>query len=573
MTTRRPRVLSTFVVALVVVTATFPTTPSAAARPGPILHEPIGEDAREDVALAVSLDGELPAAIETRSGLVTAPDPTRPDDAKRAPYSPQQSGPGGAPDATFSPDRDTKKPDMLPYDEPFRPSTAPFKRLSAYDAVDANFVLYVRSPRHVLLSPQSGPVMPTYEETFFGDLVVDLVPGHPSRIPSVGPGTRIVKSRAGVGSQDVPVRFLHDGAENWFVEGDSMTRVRLVMQLAIPRVAFGGTFGDPAWERLPSVPPLPANVQRSQEIVAKAIGVGRHLSPHENVTRMVAYFRAFQDSAEPPPQTRDIYTDLALSKKGVCRHRAFAFLITSLGLGIPARMVANEAHAWVEVTDGARYVRIDLGGAGTMLSDPLSSNVPFDPPPDPFSWPVGATRGEDLGNRSRGANGPNGPDGPGSPNGNGSPSGSPSGTSRSQPPDLPKPTGSAAKPNGSSSTSNDGPSSSAGGDAGAGKSVAIDDGRPRAAVELQLTSKSAARGGKLAATGKVTADGEACPHVPLEIVLRERAGHETVIGNLATDVKGSYEGTLTLPRALPLGDYEIFARTGGDARCGKGISK
>ena len=35
--------------------------------------------------------------------------------------------------------------------------------------------------------------------------------------------------------------------------------------------------------------------------------------------------------------------DLALSKKGVCRHRAYAFTITAQGLGIPARMVMNEA--------------------------------------------------------------------------------------------------------------------------------------------------------------------------------------------------------------------------------------
>lgn len=569
MTNRRPRTLSTLLVGLLVVGAAFP---SSAARQGPTLHEPIAEDAREDVALSVSLDGDMPAAIETRSGLVTAPDPTKPDDAKRAPYSPQQSGPGGAPDATFSPDRDTKKPETLPYDEPFRPSTAPFKRLSAYDAVDASFVLFVRAPKLAPVAMPTGPVMPAYEETFYGDLLVDLVPGHPSRIPSVGPGTRIVKARAGVGSQDVPLRILHDGADNWFVEGESMTRARLVMQLAIPRAAFGGTFGDPPWERYGPVAPLPPNVARSQEIVARAIGVGRNLSPHENVTRMVAYFRAFQDSTEPPPPTRDIYTDLALSKKGVCRHRAFAFLVTALGLGIPTRMVANEAHAWVEVHDGTRFVRIDLGGAGGMISDPLSSNVPFDAPPDPFSWPVGATRGEDLGNRARsGQPASDGP--PGSP----SPSPAASGSAKSAP-NGPSGASSASSPTGPSngaSSKGDGPSSakSSDPDAGASEKVALDDGRPKAAVELVLAAKSAARGGTIEARGKITADGEPCPHVPLEIVLRERQGHETTIGNLATDPKGAYQGTLTLPRALPLGDYDIFARTGGDARCGKGFSK
>ena len=555
----------TWTYALVVVLAGTMAGSSSAATPGPILHEPIAEDPREDVALAVSLDGELPAALETRSGLVSAPDPTKPDE-RRSPYAPGQSGPGGSPDATFSPDRDTKKPDMLPYDEPFRPSTAPFKRLSAYDAVDENFVLHVRNTKLVPLSLQSGPVVPSVEETFYGDLVVDFVPGRPSRIPSVGPGTRVVKARAGISTQDVPVRILRDSAENWFAEGDSMTRARLVMQLAIPRAAFGGTFGEPSWDRLPYVPALPPNVARAQDAVAKSIGVGRQFSPHENVTRMVAYFRSFQDSDESPPPKRDIYTDLALSKKGVCRHRAFAFLITALGIGLPTRMIANEAHAWVEVHDGTRYVRIDLGGAGNMLRDPLSSNVPFDPPPDPFSWPVGATRGDDLGNRARESQGPNGgnngPSGRPSPNGSGAPP-----QDRGRPPELPPPPGSTQK------SSSAAPSESSASDAGAQKVIPLDDGRPRTTVAMALSSPSASRGGKLTTTGTVVADGDPCPRVPVELVLREKMGHETIVGSLATDDKGHYEGTLTLPRALPLGDYEIFARSGGDARCGKGISK
>ena len=60
------------------------------------------------------------------------------------------------------------------------------------------------------------------DDAFFGDLVVDLVPDRPQRIPSVGPGAKIVHARAGVGNADVPVRFLHDAADNWFVTGDAV---------------------------------------------------------------------------------------------------------------------------------------------------------------------------------------------------------------------------------------------------------------------------------------------------------------------------------------------------------------
>ena len=101
---------------------------------------------------------------------------------------------------------------------------------------------------------------------------------------------------------------------------------------------------------------------------------------------MVGYFRSFAPSDDSPESEGDIYLDLALSKKGVCRHRAFAFLVTALNIGIPARFVHNEAHAWVEVRDDQRWHRIDLGGAaldlGLELEDGLPDGVLLDRTPN-----------------------------------------------------------------------------------------------------------------------------------------------------------------------------------------------
>src|SRR3954469_23973125 len=87
--------------------------PAVAQRRGaaPVLHEPIPVDAREDVALSVSLDGDLPAAINTPRGLVPAPDPARPVGTGDSPYN---HSPGDARDSSFHPDRDTRRPDVLP---------------------------------------------------------------------------------------------------------------------------------------------------------------------------------------------------------------------------------------------------------------------------------------------------------------------------------------------------------------------------------------------------------------------------------------------------------------------------
>src|SRR6185436_1402792 len=95
-----------------------------------------------------------------------------------------------------------------------------------------------------------------------------------------------------------------------------------------------------------------------------------------------------------PRGNDDIYLDLALSQKGVCRHRAFAFLVTALGLGIPARMVVNEAHAWVEVLGERNWQRIDLGGAAGSIEDATADARPaFRPPSDSFEWPASSESG------------------------------------------------------------------------------------------------------------------------------------------------------------------------------------
>ena len=504
---------------------------SPARASGPVLHEPIPADPSEDARMGVALDGDLPAALTTPSGVVTAPDPRRP------PSVPTSSAATDAPNATFHPDRDTHRPEVVPYDDPFTPSTAPFKRLVAFDAVSASYVLYVRDPKLLPLSARTPPAVDGSDDAFFGDLVVDLVPDRPQRIPSVGPGAKIVHARAGVGNADVPVRFLHDAADNWFVTADVATRARLVMELAVSRASFGGEMGDPAWSDLPKVALLPPNVARAAAEVAAHIGVSRASSPREAIVKLVAYFRGFVDSDDFPTDRPDVYLALALSKKGVCRHRAFAFLVTALGLGLPTRMVMNEAHAWVEVNDGSLWKRIDLGGAGRALDASLQGGVKHATPPDPFAWPSNATRGDDLAERARGATSSPGSSGGSSANGTAQANASP----------IP---------------------SSGAGDAHDG--FAGPDERPASHITVSIADPTARRGVPLHLRGEVVADGSACGHVLVEIGLRDAHGGDVPLGALATGEDGTYEGAVVVPSGVPLGEYDLYARTPGDARCGRG---
>lgn len=514
--------------------------PAQALGERPVLHEQIAPDPREDLAMRVALDGELPAAIETPSGVVGAPDPRQLPASSEATY-----GPAVAHDA-FVPDRDTRRPDVSAYDDPFTPSTAPFKRLDAYDAVHADYRLYVRDER---LVPVTTGVAPGQDdEAFYADIVVDLAPDARIRIPSVGPGARIVRGRLGLGADDLGFRVFRDGADNWFMQpssvlhgqGSAAVRARLVMEIAIPRAALGGPMGDPSWGSLLALPALPDNVARDAIVVRNAIGVSHAMRPRAAIAKLVQYFRGFTDSDDVPQGMGNVYLDLALSKKGVCRHRAFAFLVTAESLGISTRVVMNEAHAWVEVHDGTLWRRIDLGGAGRMTSPaPSTDRAPYTPLPDAFAWPRGAVRGDDMVADARAHTG--------------SASGPASGSASASATSVAPPTRASSSPALSPSSPPATPPSG-------------DDGSPFT-VSLSVMAGDAHRGLPLPLRGKVVAGGDPCPHVAVEVWLRDSKTQRTnLLGTLATGDDGTFAGSIVVPSSTPLGDYDVFARTRSGTR-------
>jgi transglutaminase-like putative cysteine protease len=492
------------------------------------LHEPIPADPAEDLAMHVVLDGNLPAAIATPAGNVGAPDPRRLPSSFDHAYSGEAEG-------RWIPDRDTRRPDGAAYDDPFSPSNAPFKRLTALDAVRDDYTLEVRDPRRVPLATGLPPDWA--DDIFYSDLVIEIPHAGRVRIPSIGPNAHPVFTRLAVGAQELPFRLLHDGADNWFVEPMgtvTTTRARLVMVLAIARAAFGGPMGDAEWSDLPLVPPLPDPVAREAAVVQHAIGVSRRMRPRDAISKLVQYFRGFSDSKEPPHSRGSIYLDLALSRSGVCRHRAFAFLVTAQSLGIPTRMVLNEIHAWVEVHDGSMWRRIDLGGAGN-ISDlgAAEGRAAYAPPADPFGWPAGSERGDEVVAAAR--------------------------LRSTEPPNSSRP---AATPGDGSSESMS---------AGARTVNSTGGAWPRSTITLEVTDTDAHRGLPLRVRGTVRTEDQTCVNLPVDVSFRDpRTGKQWPVGTLATDDAGSFGGALFIPRSTPVGDYDVVAHTLGGSRCGEG---
>ncbi len=341
------------------------------------------------------------------------------------------------------------------------------------------------------------------------------------RIPTVGPGARILRLHA---NPEVPVEVVHDGADNWFVRGAARVRVRLVMEIAIPRAAFGSDFADVGWGALSVGQTIPHLHDEAFQQVAQAVGISRAMRPREVVRKMVTYFRAFAPSDDPPSGNKDIYLDLALSKKGVCRHRAFAFLVTGLEIGIPTRMVVNEAHAWVEVFDGTLWHRIDLGGAAANLDHEADPAKPaYKPPPDPYAWPESRDSGQDLADRNR--------DKPQSGNSSGTASSGTSGGPADS--DAGAPTPSASNSAGSVDP----------------LSEPSDPKAPRSEVTVAAIDSDVRRGFPFHVQGSVATSGAPCSHLRVDVLLTSpQLQQGIVIGSLSTDDRGRFDGAVVIPR-------------------------
>lgn len=528
----------------------------AQAPEGSILHEFIPPDPTEDISFAATtLDGNLPAAIQTPSGVATAPDPQRPPSSDHV-YTGATTD--DSPGSTYEPDRDTRRPNVEHYDDPFSPSTAPFKRLRAYDDFDERYTLRVANQALATMTPAGS--VGAGDEPFYGDISVDLIPDQPVRIPTVGPGARILRMHTNPTQQ---VEVQRDGAENWFVRGRERARVRLIVELAIPRATFGSAFADASWNELGRHMRFTprANQLAAFQKVAQAIGISQAMRPREVLRKMVEYFRSFEPSDNPPHGEDDIYLDLALSKKGVCRHRAFAFLVTAIHMGLPSRMVVNEAHAWVEVFDGKLWHRIDLGGAAANLENDTDPTRPRHvPPPDPYAWPATRDDGQGLADRSAEQQGP---ESAADPNG-ATPDPSASASASAAPPPSAAPSPSMS-PSALPSVPPPTPVTSAPPPNG-----------PTEPTEIRVApvDTEVRRGFPFHLGGEVKSGGVPCAHIRVDVVLVSEAMPQgTAVGSLSTDEQGHYDGAVVIPRDFSLGDYQLLVETPGDARCAAGRSK
>lgn len=529
----------------------------------PVLHEFIPDvDPNEAVLLVRSARGQDTQVIY-EGELLDAPDldssaavPTmtgRPDDGV-GPASAGRRTP------TFRPDRLTQLEGQLSYHSAFNPVVAPFKRVTSLDRV----VLAAdgRTPVLTVFEATRGPIAvespeaqapdPRPRDRFWGEVELDFQGGPVVPLPSVSPESRILSVRS---KPELAIGIERDGADNYYAVARGaapagVVRVAFLTDapqgyfgMEIPRVSTGGA----------RVPPMPDAVRAQALLFASELQLSPASDLHEVLHTLTEHFRSFEESAEPPPDTGSIYLDLARAKRGICRHRTYAFVITAQALGVPARFVMNEAHSFVEVEVADRgYMRIDLGGAAGGLTAYGAQNRPVYRPADPDRLPRPPAYVRSYSQLRDNVSGLRAP---------------PSDSQRGQWIEPEGGFGSApasSDPHGHSGQGGqggqrvvEGPTQSAAASAGQRMPLTL-------TVEQQRSNSM--RGGELVVSGMLS-DARGTPRPGLRVEISLAAADRTarlLLGVTVTDVEGRYRATLGLPADLPVGDYRLVVVTPGD---------
>ena len=428
-----------------------------------------------------------------------------------------------AADATL--DRETSPEGLLRYQSVFEPSVSPWKRSAARDQIvfdGSEIALRASSGEPTRVSVAGSP--PSGFDSFTGRVRVRSDSGTSVPIPSVAPDTRFHALRI---SPPVGATILRDASDNYSIRFDASGQFDVEFEVSAPRSYFGGRL--PTNGAVPGPPTLPEALLPAARLVLDSVGIVRGMTEVEIAERMSEYFGSFEARELSPEElSEDVYTDIALGRVGVCRHRAMSFVITAAAAGLRARYVNNEAHAFVEVYfTNLGYRRIDLGGASAGL-ETIGGNGETHRPEENS---LDAAR----------------------PDGNGSPyeriqspaTGATDGPTSDEPPPPTEPV--------------EGPEAGDPPEPSGVEVPAADEQRERTLLTAQVHSERAFRGDEVT----VSTDLRGLNSGPIEgaevavRIVDRTSGYSTTLGVLRTGPDGRASSVLTLPPSLPTGRLEI----------------
>jgi hypothetical protein len=510
----------------------------------------LGQAARADDALLHEYVPDIDPA-EVTAALIPASERAR-REAVEASRDPGADSSRGSPSENFRPDRLTSLEGSLDYYEVFDPSIAPFKRVMSLDAtrldVDAKTpVLGIYATRHrsvPIEAPDAAPPDARPRDRFAAELDVDFRSDPTQRLASVSPESRILGLTT---TPKTAVQIERDGADNYFIRAlgaRPSTPVHVTFLTDAPRAYFGAQIPRvPLRELASELPPLHPSITRRALRFAAQLGISPKSDLRSALEALTQHFRAFIESTSPPDDTGDLYLDLVRGSKGLCRHRAYGFVVTAHALGIAAHFVQNEAHSWVEVKlPGSGFLRIDLGGAAHGLTAHSMHERPSYLPAQPDTLPRPESYRESYAQA-----------------------------------EVPKPPQRAAADSDSlagrwlqerSADREPGREERALASGATGRVTSAANGGGKTPLHVTLSDRrmSAVRGGKLVLTGRVLSGAEqGVAELRVEVwIARDKQRERMLLGVSVTDADGYFRTAFGVPPDLDVGDYRVVIVSQGD---------
>jgi len=499
-------------------------------------------------------------ARATARGAGPAEDPQMPaaDSGESTGALPRTAAPSSD---SFRPDRSTSLEGGLDYYEAFNPAIAPFKRITGFDAVRLDVdgktpVLGILDThRRVVPIEGAGPAPDRRpRDRFSGQLDLSFREARVLPFPAVSPESRLLSLST---EPKLSVQVERDGADNLYIRAlgavpDEPVRVR--WETDAPRAYFGAEVPRVKLRELRDLPRLEPSITRRALRFAAELGVTPRSDLRQALSKLTEHFRSFVESSEPPANTGDLFLDLSRGGKGLCRHRAYGFVVTARALGIRARFAQNEAHSWVEVElPDTGFLRIDLGGATHGLTAHDTRERSSYVPAQPDTLPRPAAYRQSYAQAAREAGG----------GASSEATNSASVAGRW----LPDEAASAAS---AAAMSSGGAPRVAGTETEEGAANAEGTGRvAKRPLQIALEDRrlSALRGGKLVLTGQVRDEaGRGVEGLRVELWIQHTARKQRMLLAVqVSDRDGNFRADFGVPPDLAVGDYRLIARTEGDA--------
>lgn len=282
-------------------------------------------------------------------------------------------------------DRDGRSGSVV-IDYVFTPALGAMKRLKSFDRVAVDGETLEVADRQ--LRPLERDPSLRYDQRMTGAFAVQFEPGRPTPIFSVHP-KNVVETWSTEPRIAGGVQFFRDGADTIYALANHEGIVTLNITYLTSTDYY--TFQPPVAARpgdypLALRPTVSDALKEDAEVVLARAGVEDPSDVGKVLSALTEYFRNFGEGPIPEAdEVESLYLALALGGNGCCRHRAFAFMVTAQAVGIPTRVIVNEAHAFVEVAmPGGDWHQINLGGCGSYtVNNPDGRPSWFDQAEDP----------------------------------------------------------------------------------------------------------------------------------------------------------------------------------------------